>query len=124
MPHHSAFLAALIDDVVRLKFNALRVAFYAAVTLWVLFAAALYLFEHDDLENEIDPVPAYGCNANCTMMDRYQNFFDSMVYTGIHLTGDYPIITYSWPSRFTNFFMVIAAVGVVSIPSALIASGK
>jgi len=39
------------------------------------------------------------------------------------LTGDYPIIEYTWPSRFINFFMVIAAVGVVSIPSALIATG-
>jgi len=46
-----------------------------------------------------------------------------MVYTGVHLTGDYPITEYSWPSRFINFFMVIAAVGVVSIPSALIANG-
>jgi hypothetical protein len=57
------------------------------------------------------------------MSDRFQNFFDSMVYTGIHLTGDYPIITYSWSGRVVNFFMVIAAVGVVSIPSGLIASG-
>eukprot|EP00934_Nitzschia_sp_Nitz4_P001046 Nitzschia sp. Nitz4//scaffold118_size93875//13823//17650//NITZ4_004777-RA/size93875-processed-gene-0.54-mRNA-1//-1//CDS//3329533691//1046//frame0 len=113
----------LIDDVIRLKFNALRVAFFAAATLWVLFASMIYLFEYDDTFNEIDPVPFYGCMDNCTMYDRFQNFFDSMVYTGIHLTGDYPIITYSWPARFVNFFMVIAAVGVVSIPSGLIASG-
>jgi hypothetical protein len=113
----------LIDDVIRLKYNTLRVAFFAAVTLWVLFAAALFLCEHKDYRNGIDPVPEYGCDANCTMDDRFQNFFDSMVYTGIHLTGDYPIITYSWPARFINFFMVIAAVGVVSIPSGLIASG-
>ncbi len=113
----------LIDDVIRLKFNPLRVAFFAAMTLWILFAALIYLFEYDDTGNEIDPVPLYGCVEDCTMYDRFQNFFDSMVYTGIHLTGDYPIITYSWPARFVNFFMVIAAVGVVSIPSALIASG-
>jgi hypothetical protein len=113
----------LIDDVIRLKYNTLRVAFFAAVTLWVLFAAALFLCEHKDYRNGIDPVPEYGCDGNCTMDDRFQNFFDSMVYTGIHLTGDYPIITYSWPARFINFFMVIAAVGVVSIPSGLIASG-
>ena len=57
------------------------------------------------------------------MHDRFQNFFDSMVYTGVHLIGDYPIITYSWPARVVNLFMVIAAVGVVSIPSAVITSG-
>ena len=112
------------DDVIRLKFSTLRVAFYAAVTLWILFAAALYVCEHDDTANAIDPVPKYGCRTTeCTMSDRFQNFFDSMVYTGIHLTGDYPIITYSWPGRVVNFFMVIAAVGIVSIPSGLIASG-
>lgn len=113
----------LIDDVVRLKYNSLRVAFFAAMTLWILFAALIYLFEYDDTVNDIDPVPLYGCVEDCTMYDRFQNFFDSMVYTGIHLTGDYPIITYTWPARFVNFFMVISAVGVVSIPSALIASG-
>ena len=113
----------LIDDVIRLKFNALKVAFYAAMSLWILFAALLYLFEYNDTTNEIDPVPDYGCDSECSMKNRFENFFDSMVYTGIHLTGDYPIITYSWPSRVVNFLMVIAAVGVVSIPSGLIASG-
>lgn len=115
---------SLIDDVIRLKFNALSVAFYAALSLWVLFAAGLFLSEHRDYRDELDDaVPTYGCDINCTMADRFQNFFDSMVYTGVHLTGDYPITTYSWPARFVNFFMVIAAVGVVSIPSGLIASG-
>ncbi len=113
----------LIDDVIRLKFNALKVAVYAAVSLWILFAALMFLFENKDSENDIDPVPKYGCYSDCTMTDRFQNYFDSLVYTGIHLTGDYPITTYSWPARFVCFFMVIAAVGVVSIPSGLIASG-
>ena len=114
----------LIDDVVRLKYSTLRVAFYAAMTLWILFSALLYTFENTDTSNALDdPVPIYGCVEQCTMQDRFQNFFDSMVYTGVHLTGDYPITTYSWPARFVNFFMVIAAVGVVTIPSAVIASG-
>jgi len=113
----------LIDDVVRLKKNALQVACFAAITLWILFAGAMFVAEHNDSGNGIDPVPAYGCTEDCTMMDRFQNVFDSIYYTGVHLTGDYPIITYDWPARFLNFFMVIAAVGVVSVPSALVASG-
>ena len=113
----------LIDDVIRLKFQTLKVACYAALSLWVLFAAAVFLCEHSDTSNAIDDLPDYGCNSECSMQDRFKNFFDSMVYTGIHLTGDYPIIEYNWPARFVNFFMVIAAVGVVSIPSGLIASG-
>ena len=114
---------SLIDDVIRLKKNALIVACYAALTLWILFGGFLYLTETKDSYNGIDNVPRYGCDSDCTMMDRFQNFFDSSVYTGIHLTGDYPIITYSWPARFICFFMVIAAVGVVSVPSGLLASG-
>ncbi|GKY98976.1 hypothetical protein MPSEU_000853300 [Mayamaea pseudoterrestris] len=114
---------SLIDDVVRLKYNSLKVAFYAAVTLWILFSAALFLCEHDDTSNEIDPVPLYSCGVDCSMTDRFRNYFDSMVYTAIHLSGDYPIITYSWAARLVCFFMVIAAVGVVSVPSGLIASG-
>jgi Ion transport protein len=78
----------LIDDVIRLKFKTLRVAFYAAMTLWILFTAALFLCEHKDYDNDVDPLPLYGCVEDCSMGDRFQNFFDSMVYTGIHLTGD------------------------------------
>lgn len=113
----------LLDDVIRLKFNSLRVGFFAATTLWVLFASFLFLCEYRDKSNEIDPVPIYGCDDDCSMRDRFQNYFDSLYYTGIHLTGDYPITTYTWPARFVCLFMVLAAVGVVSIPSGLIASG-
>jgi hypothetical protein len=114
----------LIDDVIRFKWNSLKVAGFAALTLWVIFGGLIYLFEYQDSENDLDdPVPYYGCVEDCTMMDRFRNYFDSFFYTGIHLTGDYPITTYDWPAKFTNFFMVIAAVGVVSIPSGLIASG-
>lgn len=113
----------LIDDVIRLKYKTLKVAFYAAMSLWVLFAALLFLTESKDTSNGMDPVPLYGCDEDCTMANRFDNFFDSMFYTGVHLTGDYPITTYTWTSRFINFFMIIAAVGVVSVPSGLIASG-
>jgi hypothetical protein len=127
LPHVSQcpFLtkAPSIDDVIRLKFKTLRVSFYAAITLWILFAAALFLCEHNDTQNAIDAVPLYGCVDDCNMSYRFQNFFDSMVYTGVHLTGDYPIVTYSIAGRVVNFCMVIAAVGIVSIPSALIANG-
>jgi hypothetical protein len=115
---------SLLDNVIRLKFNSLRVAFFAATTLWIIFAAFVYLCEYKDRTNALDdPVPKYGCDEDCTMRDRFQNYFDSLYYTGIHLTGDYPITTYTWPARFVCLLMVLAAVGVVSIPSGLIASG-
>eukprot|EP00978_Attheya_sp_CCMP212_P005123 scaffold11316_cov60-Attheya_sp.AAC.6 len=113
----------LIDDVIRLKRRSLLITGFAAGTMWIIFASLLYLGEHEDTSNEIDPVPSYGCASDCTMSDRFQSYFDSLIYTGIHLTGDYPIITYDSFSRVVCFIMVIAAVGVVSVPSGLIASG-
>jgi len=114
---------SLIDDVFRLKRQALAVTCFAAISLWVVFSGILYLTEYQDDINEIDEVPVYGCDEDCTMMDRFSNYFASAIYTGIHLTGDYPIITYSLWARVTCFVMVIAAVGVVAIPSGLVASG-
>ncbi len=115
---------SLIDDVIRYKWESMKVAGYAAITLWVIFAGLIYLFEYTDSTNEIDPVPLHSsCTDDCTMMDRFQNYFDSFFVVGIHLTGDYPITTYAWPAKIVNFFMVVAAVGVVSIPSGLIANG-
>jgi hypothetical protein len=109
--------------VLRLKKSALIVAGFAAATLWVLFAGVMYLTEHSDTINDVDNLPLYGCVSDCTMMDRFQNYFDSMIYTGVHLTGDFPIITYTWAARVCCFFMVIAAVGVMAVPSGLIANG-
>ena len=69
----------LIDDVIRLKYNQLRVAFYAAITMWILFAALMFVFEHGDDEDSLDdPVPKYSCDEDCTMADRFQTFFDSV----------------------------------------------
>jgi len=115
---------SLIDDVIRYKWQSMKVAGYAAITLWTIFAGLIYLCEYTDSTNEIDPVPLHSsCTDDCTMMDRFQNYFDSFYFVGIHLTGDYPITTYDWPAKIVNFFMVVSAVGVVSIPSGLIANG-
>ena len=141
----------LIDDVFRLKKQKLIKTVFAAGTLWIFFTSLLFLAESEDTSNGIDPVPLYGCGMyddeanvrkkrfflgigqgkkkvasnemDCTMSDRFTNFFDSFVYTGIHLTGDYPLIEYNALGRIINFFIVVAAVGVVSIPAGLIASG-
>lgn len=45
----------LLDDVIRLKFNSLRVALYAAVTLWIVFAGKLV-----SIEKEQDGQPLQG----------------------------------------------------------------
>ncbi len=78
---------SLLDDVFRLKRNILVVAGVAALTLWFLFAAALYIAERNDESMEIDPVPLYGCADECSMSNRYKDYFTSFPLTGIHLTG-------------------------------------
>ena len=113
----------LIDDVLRLKKKALIISSFAAATMWILFAGVMYLAEYKDYSMEIDNLPLYNCSDSCTMADRYRNFFVSMSYTGIHLTGDFPTVEYDAYGRIICFFIVIAAVGVVSVPSGLIASG-
>ena len=57
------------------------------------------------------------------MAVRFDSVLDTLTYTCVHLTGDYPIVTYNFWGRTVCFFMVLAAVGVVSITSGLIASG-
>ena len=84
---------SLVDDVLRLKRNILKVAGYAAVTLWVMFAALMYLVEKNDHVVEIDPVPLNGCVEDCSMADRFNNYFNSIPFTGIHLTGDFPLVS-------------------------------
>jgi hypothetical protein len=113
----------LIDDVIRLKRRVLVVSCFAATTLWILFAGLMYLAEHQDHSMGIDNLPLYGCYENCSMSVRYENMFTSIPLTGIHLTGDFPMIEYDAFGRIILFFMVIAAVGVVAIPSGVIASG-
>ena len=114
---------SLIDDVLKLKKGAITTSCFAAGTLWILFAGMMYLAESQDYSMAISDLPLYGCDTDCTMSVRYENFFTSFPLTGIHLTGDYPMTEYGAAGRVVCFFMVIAAVGVVSVPSGLIASG-
>ena len=108
---------SLVDDVFRLKKNILFASGYAAGILWILFTGLMYLAEYRDHSMTIKPVPLYGCAENCHMSDRYTSFFTAFPITGVHLTGDFPLIKYDSWGRIIVFFMVIAAVGVVSIPS-------
>ena len=113
----------LLDDVVRLKRNFLTVSCFAALTLWVIFAGLIYIAEYQDYSMEIDPLPLHGCVDGCTMSVRFSDYFNSFPLTGIHLTGDFPMVEYGGMGRVVLFFVVIAAVGVTSIPSGVIASG-
>jgi len=113
----------LIDDVFRLERSALFVTGVIAIILWTLFGSLLYLAEYQDVTNEIDNMPQQGCMVNCTESVRYNNAFAAMPFAMIHLTGDFPIVEYSWAGRLICMAIVIVGVGIVSIPSGIIADG-
>mmetsp|Transcript_48569 Transcript_48569/g.89474 ORF Transcript_48569/g.89474 Transcript_48569/m.89474 type:complete len:1219 (+) Transcript_48569:69-3725(+) len=113
----------LVDDVFRLKRNQLIVTGTVALIVWLMFASMMYLIESEDFVDQIDALPVDGCMGNCTQAVRYSNVFSAMPITMIHLTGDYPLVDYTQYGRLTCFFMVVAGVGLVSIPSGIIADG-
>lgn len=113
----------LIDDVFRLKRTALFVTGVIAIILWTLFGSLLYIAEHQDTINAIDNMPQQGCMVNCTESVRFNNAFAAMPFTMIHLTGDFPIIEYTWAARLICMVIVIVGVGIVGIPSGIIADG-
>eukprot|EP00933_Yihiella_yeosuensis_P042821 TRINITY_DN37486_c0_g1_i1.p1 TRINITY_DN37486_c0_g1~~TRINITY_DN37486_c0_g1_i1.p1 ORF type:complete len:431 (-),score=73.90 TRINITY_DN37486_c0_g1_i1:131-1258(-) len=57
------------------------------------------------------------------MAERYGTMPSAMPYTLVHLTGDYPLIDYDFPAKCVLFFALLFAVGVVSVPTGLLASG-
>eukprot|EP01052_Picozoa_sp_SAG31_P072670 SAG31_NODE_31658_length_365_cov_1.360902_1_plen_121_part_11 len=76
---------------------------------WTLFASLLYLTECNN--DEVD--------AGRQMRDRFASVPQSMPYTLILLSGDYPLINFSFYGKVVNFFMIIVAQAVVAIPTAI-----
>jgi len=106
----------LLQDVVDSKRYSLFIAIVDTVILWTFFATWLYLAEIDDFTHGPD-------GDDPTMAYRYRNAPNSLEYTMIHLTGDFPLVDYTFAGRLTCFFIVFAAVGVTSVPQGIIAAG-
>eukprot|EP00899_Mesostigma_viride_P007563 jgi/Mesvir1/16808/Mv15172-RA.1 len=103
----------LIDDVFRIQKTALLLSGYAAASLWAIFAALMWLTErHDDVED-----------SGRLQSDRFASIPSSLPYTLVLLTGDYPLTDFTTAGKLACGAMLLAAVGVVSVPSGLIASG-
>jgi len=90
-----------------------QMAAYASASLWLIFSALMWLTERHD-KTEVDDL---------TMAQRYGTMFSAMPYTLVHLTGDYPLIDYDFPAKCVLFLALLFAVGVVSVPTGLLASG-
>ncbi|CAM9142714.1 unnamed protein product [Ascophyllum nodosum] len=106
---------SLIDDVFWLKAKGLLVAGFASVVMLAWFGTIMFLVEKDDNKVVID------CY---TEADRFSSVVNSLQYDLILLTGDYPLIDFTILGRFVNFVQqIVVAVGVVAVPSGLIANG-
>eukprot|EP00397_Hematodinium_sp_SG-2012_P001397 GEMP01001399.1.p1 GENE.GEMP01001399.1~~GEMP01001399.1.p1 ORF type:complete len:1177 (+),score=258.16 GEMP01001399.1:112-3642(+) len=104
---------SLIGRVVRRNAEVLRLACYASVSLWLVFTGLLYMTEHDDSE-KVDGIP---------MGARYHTILQALPYTLVHLTGDYPLVDYTLGAKAVLAVSMLVAVGVVSVPAGILASG-
>eukprot|EP00439_Symbiodinium_sp_Y106_P055861 s2154_g7.t2 len=90
-----------------------QLAAYAAAAIWLIFSALMWLTERHD-PTQVDDL---------TMAQRYGSMPEAMPYTLVHLTGDYPLIDYDFPAKCVLFVALLFAVGVVAVPTGLLASG-
>eukprot|EP00936_MAST-01D_sp_MAST-1D-sp1_P001188 g1188.t1 len=106
-----------LQETVMLHSNALVITSAAAAVLWLIFASILYLCMHN--------APAYqhAPNGTVTQDDRYESVPSALSFTLIHLSGDFPLVDYDFWAKVTLFFGCIFAVGVVAVPSGLLADG-
>lgn len=104
---------SLINRVLRNNAKKFKQAFYAALCFWLIFATLLWLTERND-DTRVDALK---------QRQRYSSVVSALPYTLVHLTGDYPLIDYTLPARILLFFALIGAVGVVAVPTGLLASG-
>lgn len=104
----------MLRQVLRDKADVLLVTFYAAVTFWVVFATLMYLAERGDHINTPNGM---------AQSDRYGTIPNAMWYTLIHLTGDFPLVDYTWEGKIVLMFIILAAVAVVCLPAGIYADG-
>jgi hypothetical protein len=104
---------SLVDDVFRNKARAFEVTGIVIGIVWIVFATLLYATTKDD-HIKFDSL---------TMAQRYHNIPNSFQYAFIHLSGDYPLVDYTFWGRIVNVFIILIAVAVVGVPFGLVSSG-
>lgn len=104
---------SLLDDVIRRASSDLSVAAFVASVTWIVFASLLYITENKNTTEDADRPEG----------ERFADVPTALSYTLILLSGDYPLIEFTWPGRLVNFFMIICAQAIVGIPTAITIAG-
>ena len=99
---------SLVDDAFRNCWSGLKLALYAGTCVWFGFIMLLYFAEVND---------EAGGEAK-----RFRNALSSVQYSGILLTGDYPIKDFSVWGKLLCCASVIVAVGIVSVPASVLSN--
>ena len=97
----------LVDDAFRNCWSGLSVAVFAGAVIWFLFNEILYFTERSDEDEGEDK--------------RFRNALSSLQFSGVLLTGDYPIVDFSLTGKLTCAVMIIVAVGIVAVPASILA---
>jgi hypothetical protein len=104
----------VLTNVLVLNITPLKRCGYSLICIWYLFATVLYYFEHDG---------AAGTDDEMSMGDRYRNVLSSLQYALVHLTGDYPITEYRFPSKVAHFFSIIFGMCVTGTFTGILSAG-
>eukprot|EP00605_Chrysophyceae_sp_TOSAG23-4_P002983 GSChrysophyteH1.ASY1.ANO1.3286.1 assembled CDS len=97
----------LIDDAVRNCWSGLSVALFSGAVIWFMFNETLFYAENGDVEEGEDK--------------RFRNALSSLQYSGVLLTGDYPLVDFSPYGRIICSIAVVVAVGIVAVPASILA---
>jgi voltage-gated potassium channel len=101
--------------VVRNNFHKLRLAGWVTAVFWIVFSALLCVCESSHRV-------VTGDNG-IAQSNRFGDMLVSMPYTLILLSGDYPLVDFTPSGQMVCLCMCVFAVGLVSVPSGIIAQG-
>jgi len=87
----------------------LTIAGYVGGTIWFLASALLSFTERWNTDDE--------------QRERFGSVLSAMPFTLVHLTGDYPLIDYSAPSKVVHGGMLALMSGFVAVPAGVFANG-
>ena len=99
----------VFDDVLYAQAEILIITGFAALILWILFSAVMYLLERDNP----DPSTAV----------YYKTIPDAMWITLLNLSGECPVTFYSVPGQIITALIGVIAVGFIAIPIGVLGAG-
>ncbi len=106
---------SLLGEVFASQKSGLIVTGFVTTVVWLVSSTLLYICEEDDT--------VIRDHDNMSMAERFRNVPNSLQYTLLLLTRDYPFMNFTGWGVVVNVFMIISASGVIAVPTSLICNG-